>query len=562
MADEKPQVMLDDLLPIDWDADPINDFLTSCPRCEAVVIRAYGAQHAHERWHAAIEDLTVRPMPVDDLGLPLETEHCGRHRNFINSVWQVAKEAGIPQGASITEWLRSALAEWSGAAAPATMERLHHMVNRHGCQPGEDMIAWVDLQLTEYAELQERTRGLTRGEVERLRRIEDALTKAGAPNRSERGDPGGLVVRWIEKQVQVMAELREENKAAGRAIEALADRVPEGVYTEAVNRVTELEKQLAAVPKSVREMHQDLVEALGLDQNTPFYEALDVARKQAIELAAWHGIQDANAVLNKRSSTVTTVDPGGHRVTVHMDPALPEDWQQQIAVIVANPPATSEVITRIAYWLGVGKVHTCEAHCSLPHVEEGGQNQDNTEPVTDQVLSDLLLLVGVTVTPEQLAAWTPEQREQAAQWAGLVHLDASDNDVDVPERPTFLDERPAEAEACPSLYLWHDTDDGTYELLECKYTKGHPTGWDHKSIDGGHWDDKMAVPSPWPVDREPPAGITCLRDTGSDWMQYLLRSTDGWIWSAKLDGTGDRDSAHPWQEAAGLARTDLVVVRP
>lgn len=54
---------------------------------------------------------------------------------------------------------------------------------------------------------------------------------------------------------------------------------------------------------------------------------------------------------------------------------------------------------------------------------------------------DLLALVCVTVSEDQAREWTEEQRQQAARWAGAVHLSASDNDdVEVPPRPAFLGE--------------------------------------------------------------------------------------------------------------------------
>jgi hypothetical protein len=395
--------------------------------------------------------------------------------------------------------------------------------------------------------------GVWRGEVERLRRIEDALVAVGAPNRSERGDPGGLTVAWIQRQAELMSELRAKDQAAKQAVKLLAERPTQDAYVLALEE-----------PERCR---SGLVEALGLDQNTGFYAALDVVREYVAE----------------RSSTVTTVDTGGHRVTVHMDPALPEDWQQQVATVIEQAEdAASEIVTRIAYWLGVGKVHTCEAHCSLEHVEEG---LDNTKPVTDQVLSDLLLLVNVTVTPEQLAAWTLDQREQAANWAGLVHLDASDNDVDVPERPAFLD-GPAENtgtpgapitgftapevaaerrewaaeqfEVCSSLYLHGGT------LVSCKAIWEHDR---HQNTPTGSgdvvWFDHQAVPSPWPVDQEPPAGITLLADTGAgETLGYLCRVAKHWVWSDKPAIPHSPYQMLPWAEAVLDADGDLIVVRP
>jgi hypothetical protein len=57
-----------------------------------------------------------------------------------------------------------------------------------------------------------------------------------------------------------------------------------------------------------------------------------------------------------------------------------------------------------------------------------------------RILADLLSLVCVTVTPEQVASWSSEQYDRAERWAGATHLAASDNDdVVVPPRPEFID---------------------------------------------------------------------------------------------------------------------------
>jgi hypothetical protein len=60
------------------------------------------------------------------------------------------------------------------------------------------------------------------------------------------------------------------------------------------------------------------------------------------------------------------------------------------------------------------------------------------KPAKPQVLSDILLLVGVQVPPEQVARWSDGQRLDAERWASAVHLDASDNTVKVPPKPEFL----------------------------------------------------------------------------------------------------------------------------
>jgi hypothetical protein len=60
-----------------------------------------------------------------------------------------------------------------------------------------------------------------------------------------------------------------------------------------------------------------------------------------------------------------------------------------------------------------------------------------------ELTRDVLALVDIDLdrlTLETIASWSPADRQLAIEWAGAVHLDASDNDVDVPPRPSFLDE--------------------------------------------------------------------------------------------------------------------------
>lgn len=52
---------------------------------------------------------------------------------------------------------------------------------------------------------------------------------------------------------------------------------------------------------------------------------------------------------------------------------------------------------------------------------------------------DLLgLVMEQPPTAEVVAGWTPEQAEEASYWAANAHLAASDNDVTVPPRPSFI----------------------------------------------------------------------------------------------------------------------------
>ena len=60
--------------------------------------------------------------------------------------------------------------------------------------------------------------------------------------------------------------------------------------------------------------------------------------------------------------------------------------------------------------------------------------------VPHEVLVDLLGLVGVHRSADEVAEWSKDQRRQAEHWASATHLSASDNDVQVPARPDFLTE--------------------------------------------------------------------------------------------------------------------------
>lgn len=62
------------------------------------------------------------------------------------------------------------------------------------------------------------------------------------------------------------------------------------------------------------------------------------------------------------------------------------------------------------------------------------------EPVTPEVLRDMLLLVETNIPNlAVIQGWPQEQQEQVADWAARVYLYASDNDeVDVPPKPEIL----------------------------------------------------------------------------------------------------------------------------
>lgn len=64
-----------------------------------------------------------------------------------------------------------------------------------------------------------------------------------------------------------------------------------------------------------------------------------------------------------------------------------------------------------------------------------GADDDEPDDVAAEVVRDMLLLVSVEIPLDVVAAWTPYQRREAADWAGIEHLHASDNDVERLPKP-------------------------------------------------------------------------------------------------------------------------------
>jgi len=85
---------------------------------------------------------------------------------------------------------------------------------------------------------------------------------------------------------------------------------------------------------------------------------------------------------------------------------------------------------------------------SLP--DEGEWSEDGKLTLTaayydqpNRVYLSLLLTGDADATEAEVAAWTPEQRKAAAEWAISAHTSASDNDdVVVPPRPAFIRRTP------------------------------------------------------------------------------------------------------------------------
>lgn len=147
------------------------------------------------------------------------------------------------------------------------------------------------LHLAEQDLAQERRNhaGMSRGELDRLRRVEAALIELGAPNHSTRDDPGGPMIAWIRAQVAALEEVKAERdelaqpdtEPAGPQVgardPATEELPPNDIVYEATRYVTSLvlaargswpgwahpDEVPAAVQEAVREIQRLRSEATG-----------------------------------------------------------------------------------------------------------------------------------------------------------------------------------------------------------------------------------------------------------------------------------------------------------
>lgn len=211
-------------------------------------------------------------------------------------------------------------------------------------------------------------------------------------------------------------------------------------------------------------------------------------------------------------------------------PTWPEDWRQQIKILVMQAWADSEIG---AEGLTGRLINAIECW-------EEGQPPE----------------AGMPTDPAAMAAL---RETLFGQLPGIDNVMA-----DLVERGLV-----EEVEPCPSLLLR----DG--QLFACsKHEQDgdrivHCARLDNVDVpfqDGVFWfddTDDIAVPRPWPAEQEPPAGITCLRDSGrgdAASVRYLLRVADGWAWSAFVDPKALTGGT--WEDQASLRMGDLVVMPP
>jgi hypothetical protein len=145
--------------------NPMSLNLSYCIRCGSLVLTREVVLHTV--WHKSIEDFaelaaSQRSTPAPTATVPSVTELCGA----------LDRARGAFEQATPTPDQRQQI---EGYAA-----RLY--------------LAEKDLQHV-------RKHPPNQGELNRLRRIEAALIELGAPDHSELGDPGGLVVAWIKAKL-------------------------------------------------------------------------------------------------------------------------------------------------------------------------------------------------------------------------------------------------------------------------------------------------------------------------------------------------------------------------
>lgn len=90
-----------------------------------------------------------------------------------------------------------------------------------------------------------------------------------------------------------------------------------------------------------------------------------------------------------------------------------------------------------------GNASVLEVFCSSCErrlQEKAAREQQAQWGVEDhcQAVVDILSLVGVTVSLQDVRSWADEERDLAEEWAGLEYLSASDNDVTRVAKPDFL----------------------------------------------------------------------------------------------------------------------------
>lgn len=534
---EETSVTLDDLLPVEW-IDPLEhgESITGfqmCTRCCGVVYSddRGEALAGHARWHAAIED------PVDDLDLPqfkTDEDSCAQHRDFISRVWQIAKEAGHHSDTSVTDFLRERLQ----ADPPTVGEVMWHrefvndvrVMAKEAGYAGGSVLDWLREQLAEQRHATATDATLTHewstqdmantiaSQGAALHRLRDVVRAAGCPLDTN-------VIDWIEERLndlvgsdQREAALVEANKGLLQERDRLRAELAE---RRAMGDTTVVHKPFADPTSGIEQCRVALVNALEHPaDDTSFRQAIDLVeiliknRKYCRESHT-----GASAQTERPDDIVRLARSLGHALNVDPD--------------TTNLAQMVELVEHVMY---------ANSRCKTEHAGLSKGETDRLRRV-EQALID----VGAPNRSERgdpgglQVAWIQRQAERMRQ----AQMDKQAGPVE---------------QVCPSLYLHNGT------LHACAITWEHTTHESTAPILGTFgWHDEAAIPSPWPVDREPPAGIDILRDIDAapDTQAYLVRVQNGtWEWFADPNDQSGPRVANPWAEAVLDVNGDLIVVRP
>ena len=191
-----------------------------------------------------------------------------------------------------------------------------------------------------------------------------------------------------------------------------------------------------------------------VDKECPNSRELSLAITKIEEAVVW-----ANSAIARHGEAVPDAPPpdpstnyGSERVVVEGNgmprplETAPRDGTE-IALVLRRPHhppmrmgfSLSGHFTTSDWRCGPDDFHDSDVIGWYPKVGDDG-------PADISVLVDMLALVSVYALPEEVEAWTVAQRNQAESWAAAVHLDASDNEVEVPPRPDFLPTRELEGD--------------------------------------------------------------------------------------------------------------------
>lgn len=88
--------------------------------------------------------------------------------------------------------------------------------------------------------------GLSHGETDRLRKVEDALIELGAPNHSTRQDPAGPMITWIRAQIAALADVKTERDELRTMLTQATAELDEPSRSTAIVRLLETIRDLGA----------------------------------------------------------------------------------------------------------------------------------------------------------------------------------------------------------------------------------------------------------------------------------------------------------------------------